>query len=309
MMIKRLFISILLSLSVMMSNAQAFQFVKSGIDPVSSAMGGVSSVYVKPAYSAFNNLAVCSFSEYLMDVAVGYYDMQPNGTRVRGFNVGGYYCIADVLGVSVAFSGGKGLAYDQFDMNGNPCGNFTPSEYMVSVGTAYKLGSFLSFGLNAGYARAGMAPENSYSALVSDFFIMSEFSGVRFTLGISDLGTSIKSISGDSYSLPTTLVAGAGYTMHLGEGHTVRVATESNLWKECKVSTSVGASYMFADLVEIRAGYRYGGSTVIPSYCSAGIGVDVFGLCLDFSYVLPVIHNRLSGSWNIGLSFTIGRAE
>lgn len=306
---KGLFIFILMCLSAGLSNAQALQFVKSDMDPVSSGMGGVSSVYAKSAYSAFNNMAALPFTDNIMDVALGYYDMQPKGIRVRGADFGGSFRFADAAGVAVAFSGGRGLPYNMIDMDGNLCGTFVPSEYMVSAGAAYKFGSFISVGLSAGYACAELAEGVTYGALVSDLFFMSEIYGARFALGISDIGTAVRSSGGDSYMLPTSIVVGAGYSFDFGGRHSARVAAECNLWTGYKVSASAGLAYNFADLLEIRTGYMYGGKTAIPSHWSAGAGFKFAGISLDCSYTLPLLDNRLSGTWSIGVGFTLGKRE
>lgn len=300
-----IFLTVLLSLSTILSNAQTLQFVKSDMNSVSSGMGGTSSVYTKTAYTAFNNIASLPFSDETMDFALSYYDVQPKGTHVRGSSLGGAIHITDALGISAAFSGGIGSAYDIIDMDGNIQDSFIPSEYLLSIGASYKLASCLSVGINAGYAGTELAEGKSYGAFVSDIFVMSEFHGARFTLGLSDIGTPIKSVNGSQYMLPTSIVAGAGYTMDWGNNHRTRVAAECSLWYEYKVSASVGASYSFYDILEIRAGYRYRGKTIVPSYCSAGMGLKIAGISLDFSYILPVFQNRLSGTWSVGLSFTI----
>lgn len=309
MMKKRFLAAVLLSLFAILSNAQALQFIKSDHDPVSSAMGGASSVYSKSAYAAFNNMAAFAFSDDMVDVALSYSDAQPGGTRVRGVNLGGSMCVSDAFGISAAFSGGLGKAYDIVDMDGNKCGRFTPAEYMVSVGASYRFCPYVSVGLNAGYAGTMLADGINYGALVSDIFVMSEFYGARLTLGLSDIGTQISSAGGNRYMLPTSIVAGAGYSADFGSMHKVKVAAESNLWHGGKFSVAVGTSYSFHDFLEVRAGYRYGGRTVIPSYCSAGMGLKIAGVCLDFSYILPVFQNRMSGTWVVGLGFAIGRDD
>lgn len=309
MMKRDLFVIILLSLIPIVGNAQALQFLKADVDPMTSAMGGVTSVYGNSAYSAFNNAALLPFNEQKLDVAIGYYDIQPKGTRVRGMNVGGAYCVNDALGFSFAFSGGRGNPYESIDAEGNFNGRFSPSEYLVSIGAAYGFGQIVSVGLNVGYAMNELSQGVFYNALVSDLFAMAELYGIRLTAGVSDFGTFVRSVSGTSYSLPSSVVVGIGYTFDMWEEHVLKIAAEGNLWKEKKVSASLGASYRYADFLEVRAGYRYGGRTFIPSSFSVGLGLRFAGFGLDFSYLPPVVKNRLSETWSVGLLFSIDKDD
>ena len=52
------------------------------------------------------------------------------------------------------------------------------------------------------------------------------------------------------------------------------------------LAASFGATYAFDDMVFVRAGYRYGGQTVVPSFASIGAGVKFIGIKLDLAYLI-----------------------
>ena len=68
-------------------------------------------------------------------------------------------------------------------------------------------------------------------------------------------------------------------------------------------SAAFGAEYGFNDMIFARAGYRYGGNSVLPSFASVGAGVKVAGIKMNVAYLLAndLIGNTLSIS--LGYSF------
>ena len=64
----------------------------------------------------------------------------------------------------------------------------------------------------------------------------------------------------------------------------------------------MGVEYGFAEVAYARAGYHYGGETILPSFASAGLGLCLGHLELDAAYVFAsdVLGNSFSlkiGVW------------
>ena len=68
-------------------------------------------------------------------------------------------------------------------------------------------------------------------------------------------------------------------------------------------AAAVGASYAFDDMVFVRAGYRYGGKSVIPSYASVGAGVRFAGVKVDLAYVVSSSPMANTLGVSLGYSF------
>ena len=126
-----------------------------------------------------------------------------------------------------------------------------------------------------------LAEGQSYSAVSSDIFLMSEFSSFRAAIGVSSLGSKVRSASGESFSLPASATLGLGYGDVFGQRHGVEVLVDADCYFSGAFSAAAGASYTYNDMVSVRAGYRYGGDSVIPSFASVGAGVKLFGVRLD----------------------------
>ena len=56
--------------------------------------------------------------------------------------------------------------------------------------------------------------------------------------------------------------------------------------------------------VSVRAGYRYGGDSVIPSFASVGAGVKLFGVHLDAAYLIASGDSPLKNTFCIGIGYS-----
>ena len=107
----------------------------------------------------------------------------------------------------------------------------------------------------------------------------------------------------NTYSQPSLVKAGAGYTIGLGTS-SIAVNAEADVLFSGGFMAGLGAEYSFDDLVFVRAGYHYGDDKkAIPSYGSLGAGVKFFGVRLDVAYLVgsQVLKNSLGVT--LGYSF------
>ena len=270
-----------------LAGAQALPFTAAETDAASLGTAGADLVQTDAiANASFSNAAAIPFSDAKMDVAAGYTMWQPTGVGSNMINVGAAYNMNNKLGVAVGFLYGMNPAYDITDASGAVKGQFKPSDMHMNVGVAYRFLPFLSVGANVGYATSSLAKDYSYGALAADVYAMAQFSGLRVTAGVANVGTSVKAKNGTAFSLPTSVALGAGYEMAFADVHSVDVLLDADYYFGGWFAAAAGAAYTYNDLVVVRAGYRYGGASPIPSYASMGAGVKFAGAKLDLAYLI-----------------------
>lgn len=295
-----------LLLASLTAGAQALPFTAVGYDPVSMAMGGTyMTVTSSPAYSVSGNPAAAPFSGRKLDVAAGYAMWQPSAMKSDVISAAGTFVLKEKIGVSLGMSYGMNPSYDITDASGLVTGSFTPSDLQIGAGISWRFLSFLSVGANVGYASSTLAEGASYGAVNADVYAMAKFGGLKAAAGVKGLGTAVKSASGASFKLPMAAVAGVGYELGLGEKSKVDVNLDAEYYMKDGVAVAAGASYTFARMFTVRAGYRYGGNTVLPSFASVGAGFSLFGAGIDIAYLIAGKTSPMANTLSIGLRWGI----
>lgn len=288
-----------------LASAQALPFTAADYNPSTLAMGGSYAVETSStAYSSFGNIAAVPFSSSKMDVAAGYTLWEPTGVKTNVIDVAGAGRIGRNFAVAAGFSYGMNPEYELLDEYGMGSDVFKPSEMRIAAGFAWKFLPFLSIGANLGYASSKLADDATYGAFTADVFLMSQIKDFRIALGASNLGSSVTSASGNRFQLPSALNLGAGFGHVYGEKHGVEARIQGDYYFAGAFAASAGVSYSFNDLVFIRAGYRYGGKSVIPSFASVGAGVHIFGIRLDAAYLIAPKGNTTSNTLAISLGYS-----
>ncbi|MBE6239263.1 MAG: PorV/PorQ family protein [Bacteroidales bacterium] len=306
-MMKRIIIHltvVFMFLSPVISNAQALPFTAVDYDAVTLAKGGVSLTETSTvANAAFANPAAIVFYDDMLDASLAYTMWQPDFSNTSVASAGAALKIGKNIGVALGFSKGSCPEYETVDGSGAETGSFKPGNLQLGLGVAYKIIPFLSVGANIGYAVENLAPEMSYGALNADVYAMLKLGSLKAAVGVSELGGKVTSQSGASFSLPTSANVGIGYDLELSDTHAVNLNADAAYYLMGDIAAAAGVSYTYSKMVTARAGYRYGGSSVIPSFASAGIGIRLFGAKLDFAYLFAsdVMKNTMSIS--IGYSF------
>lgn len=284
---------------------EAMPFSRVVRDPVSAAMGGTGVVSTSASsYASFRNAAAIPYAENTLDVAVGYMNWQPSASPVQDINAGAAWNIAGKFGVALGFSYGICEKYDITDASGKANGTFSPSQTQVNLGLAWKFLPFLSLGANVKYLGNTLAEGQSYGAVASDIFLMTKVAGLKAAVGVSSLGSKVKSASGARFSLPASATLGLGYGIGTGKKHAAEVLVDADYYFSGALSASAGASYTYNDLVSVRAGYRYGGDSVIPSYASVGAGVEFLGIRIDAAYLIATGNSLLKNTFTVGAGFS-----
>ena len=287
-----------------LAGAQALPFTAAETDAASLGTAGANLTQTSSiANASFSNAAVIPFSDAKMDVAAGYTMWQPSAVGSNMINVGAAYNMNNKLGIAVGFLYGMNPAYDITDANGTVKGQFKPSDMHMNVGVAYRFLPFLSVGANVGYATSSLAKDYSYGALAADVYAMAQFSGLKVTAGIANVGTSVKAKNGTAFSLPTSVALGAGYEMAFADVHSVDVLLDADYYFSGSFAAAAGTTYTYNDLVVVRAGYRYGGASPIPSYASVGAGVKFAGAKLDLAYLIGSSAMKNTLALSLGYTF------
>ncbi len=285
--------------------SDALPFVRVNHDPVSAAMGGAGVVNAS-AYSSFRNTAALTYWDKTFDVAAGYQSWSSGETQ--NITVGAGWKLAKGK-VAVSLGGNYGMLdeYNVYDENGGAKGTYRPSEMQINVGAAWKFLPFLSVGADVKYLSNKLANNESASyAIGIDAFLMTKLADFRIAAGVSSIGTSVKSASGQKYSLPTSITVGGGYDHEFGK-HGLNVALDLDYYySSSEFIGALGAQYSYNKLVFVRAGYHYAAdSAVIPSYASVGVGVQFIGIRLDVAYMLATSSaSALKNTLTVGLGYS-----
>ena len=268
------------------SDAQVLPFTAADYDAASLGTAGANLTGTTSiVHSALVNAAAIPFSSAKMDVAAGYAMWKPTSGNV--LNVAGAYNANGKFGVALGFVYGMDPAYKISSNSGSVSKEtFSPSEMQINAGLAWRFLPNVSLGANIGYAGNALAPEVSYGAVNADVFLMAKYSDFRVTAGVVNMGGKVESAKGDEFPLPTSAALGLGYGKVFAEKHGVDVMVDADYFFKGGVAAAFGATYAFDDMVFVRAGYRYGGQTVVPSYASIGAGVKYMGIKLDLAYLI-----------------------
>lgn len=286
------------------SNAQVLPYVASEMNAVSLAKAGSDVTETSNiANAAFTNAAAIPYSDLKADFAAGYTMWQPSMAKSNVINVAGAYKLNDKMGVAAGFRYGVNPAYQITDESGSAKGTFSPSDMQANVGFAWRFLPYLSAGVNLGYASSSLAKGYSYGALTSDVFLMSKFSDFRAALGVSNLGTNVKSLSGESYALPSSATLGAGYGSVFAEDHGVDVQLEANYYFTGGLSASFGAEYTYGGLASVRAGYNFSAESPLPSYASVGLGAKFMGIKFDLAYLIAAGDSPMKNTLALQLGY------
>ena len=276
------------------AGAQALPFVAAEYGAASLGTAGAGLV-------GNTNAAAVPFSDMTIDATAGYTLWAPTKANVMGVNAS--YNLKNKLGVTAGFTYGLNPSYTITNTDGMAAGSFSPTDMMAEVGVSYRFLPFMSVGANVGYAMSSLTDKYSYGAVAADVYVMAVLSDLKLTAGVSNIGTAVTSASGAKFSLPTSVALGAGYGVTFAGMHRVDVRLDADYFLSGDIAVAAGVEYAMNDLAFVRAGYRYGGNSPVPSFASVGAGVKILGIKLDVAYILgsPRMGNTLAAG--IGYCF------
>lgn len=296
---KHLAVLLLCLLCVRLSAQSTMQFLNVNPDAATSAVAGTGIARPATAYAIENNLAAAALSESRMAFSAGYGIWQPAVSRTGVVSAGGFFRIGDNFALAAGFKNFAAPTYSYVTEEGSSAVSFKPGEMAVSLGGALKLSDALSLGLDAKFARSSLADFAKASSLAADVSLAYCSGGFSAGLAVSNIGGKVRySGSDSSYSMPMAARAGAAYSI---AGFTA--SAEFDYLFSGVFMAGLGAEYLIEEIVALRAGYHFGDSVrAIPSYASAGLGVNFFGVSLNASYLFA--SGTLGGTMMFGLGYS-----
>lgn len=294
-----LFALALVSVTASAQTSDALPFVRTGHSAAREAMAGAGTVSgACDAWASFDNAALSAFGDKTLDAAVSYSSWAPSSGNL--FAGGLTYRLGSKIGITAGAYYGLGKEYDVYSNEGIKKGTFTPTQMQFNLGMGYKLLPWLSLGANVHAATETLAEGASYKAFSGDIFLMGHMDSFKFAAGVVSLGTPVKSSTGASYNLPSSLKLAGGYEDSFG-GISCAVYTDLDyFFLASGFSAAVGAELGWDEIASLRAGYHFASkNTPVPSYFSAGLGGSLLGFSLDAAVLLG---GQLSGT----LLVTIG---
>jgi len=301
-------------------NSGAANFLDINPNPASVSLGGAGTAVRTGIFSYLNNPALSVFEKGIGGVGYSYtpwmkqYDAKTLNSAALSWKIGDNGRV---------FGGFRHFSYKNetyiSDSNGNITDSFSPKEWSAEIGYSMSFANNFSAGLTARWISSNMG---SYDALKSGSTLAVDLgvlyhtniasmsdSKLSFGLTASNLGGKISyGENGAKNDLPSKIKAGGSLDMFLSEEHSVLFAIDAGYRLSpsdiSSVETGLGVQYAFKNMIMIRGGYHIGDKEKsYGSYASLGVGVDIFDIKCDFSYLLASKPSVLNNVWQVAIGF------
>ena len=128
------------------------------------------------------------------------------------------------------------------------------------------------------------------------------FGDFRAALGVANVGSSMKSASGEKFSVPSSILAAGDWRGEFGKNG-IEAMVDLNYYFSGSFTAAAGVQYDFRDMVFVRAGYHYGAKDAfLPSFATVGAGVKFFGVSVNAAYLLG--NDVLKNTLTVGLGYS-----
>ncbi len=263
-------------------------------DAKAVGMGGVTMTTLSSSHPIYNNAAISAFAMNPTHVSSSYY----------GQGVFDYYAVSGSCRLDNANLLQAG--WRQFlRERGN-------SDMAVDLGYARRLNDRWALGVVARYLHLSR-PEISADALAADLCVayqlplenIGTYSTLRAGAKLANLGAYLRQTD---YILPMDLTAGAALDTFLSDAHEFTVAADLGYYfypKDVRgAQLSLGVEYNLMQLFQFRGGYHYGEKRLYyPCYWSAGVGIRILHLRLDFAYLFARENTLLHNTYTLSFGF------
>lgn len=310
-------LALLCAMPAVFAQGTAFQELRLDRSPVYTAMAGAGlASSSSTAFAAFGNPAAAPFSNSKFDVTVAYGMLSPSSQMSQNaFSAGLNAKLGRVVALSFAgnYNAGKELENIISDINGNRTTNkFRASSMQFALGLGVNVFKGLSLGVNLKYAMQNLTtkdtsgkkvPEcsSTYPVFAADAYLLYKWRFLGVTAGVASLGSTVRDADGNRFKIPSSARLGVNFAETFGQKHFVDASVDADYYFSGAAAAALGAQYGFNDMVFVRAGYRYGGKSVVPSFASAGLGVKFFGVHIDASYVFG--NDSMANTFCVGLGY------
>lgn len=303
---KKIFVMLISVLAVSAGHAQntAFDFAAFDFDAGSAAMAGAGkSLPSDIARTALYNPSVTVFSGQTVGARATYGRWMPDGASSSRASASAAYN-SGRFGIGVAYSGIFHSPYEVIDDHGGLEGTFAPSDMKLSLGAGFRLPGDFSIGAVLEYLESSLTSEQNYNGFAASLYAAYSRGPLSLSLGVEDLGPSVKGISGTKYALPSSALLSGAYEFGFSENHSLSAALDCNAYFTGAFSAALGAEYSFRDLAFLRAGYRYATRTApIPAFASCGAGLRLWGVGIEAAYIIPAADTPIGNSLVFSLNY------
>lgn len=171
-------------------------------------------------------------------------------------------------------------------------GRYSPSNLSLGLGADFRVIRNVDVKLKARYLRSNFYLGQDYWAVAGDAVATGYFGPVGVAAGVANIGPKVSG----KYSLPSYALLGATYGY---KGIEARLEGDYYFFGAFRLAAA--ASYTFKNIATVRLGYNMGNGTPLENYASAGLGVRLFGIQLNLTYLFS--DNPLNGTAGIGLNY------
>lgn len=229
-----------------------------------------------------------------LDVSASYSSIAPGSTGTGLIGLGGYGNIGELsVGLYGRYSPGREC--ELFNENAMSLGTFRPSDLALGASVAYVFAEKFAVGARASIISSKLSSKAIGSSLGIDVSAAYAANGLAVELAVRNLGPNIK-YEENAYKLPSLAVAGVSY----GKGG-FSARAEAGCFFSGSFLAGIGIEYTIVKIVSLRAGFHYGDDDHVPTYASAGLGLQLKGFKLDFTYLPPL--GKAGGAFMGGLGY------
>lgn len=254
------------------------------------------------SWASIENPSAVSFSEKKFDASLLYNMWAPKGVKTSNAGIGLASNLSDKFGISVSFLYSKGESYTYSDINNYQGDTFTPKDMRLALGFSYKPVSNIGLGVNAGYIRSALSPDNSYSVFNGGIYATGNFSGYKVMLAVKNINSGLATESGTKIFLPMSAGVSVAKDFVFSEVHTLTPTLDLDCFFSPAFSAAVGAQYSWKDMVFARAGFHFGTEkSPLPTFASLGLGAKFYGVKLNLAYV--TLNEYIGNSLSLGLGY------
>ena len=256
------------------------------------------------AWASFRNPALLGMAPISFSAAASWASWMPSSDEgaLSHLNAAAAYRFGK-MGIALGASYMPGKEYEVFTLTGASEGKFTPKDLHLNAGFGIELTEGLSLGANVRYLKQSLTKDNDYTSIAGDIAALYQVGPICTSLGLSNLGTSVKAADGTKFSIPTSLTLGSTWHADLAEDHSLKASIDADYYFSGDFTAAIGAQYGFMNIAFVRAGYHLATDhAVLPSFLTLGLGVSYAGVSLDAAYITG--NDVLGNSFCLGLRYS-----
>ncbi|MBS2099429.1 PorV/PorQ family protein [Carboxylicivirga linearis] len=303
-MIRSIFVGCLFIIMGTHISAQSGSILSVPIDTRSISLGNT---YLTSSSSngIYTNMAAYALEDNKIDVG---YNYRPWITNISD----GYSFNSFTAGYSAGFKHYFSIGYKKFtkpdfdltDDYGNVLESYSPQDYSIGLGYAYKLNSTSALSVTFNYINSDLSKDYSASTYYVDLGFKSKVKQLDYGVMVRNLGAKLSYPISESV-LPLTFAAGVGYTKDLSENHSIRAQFDASYINgdenEKGQAVGLGLEYAYLSRFNVRTGYFNSHKDVGISFYSLGGGVRLGGFCIDLAYLIA--DNALKNNYSLSISW------